>query len=192
PAQLSASLALTLWLMSTYHVQLRNVIGHNESLTSPYHRERYRAWRCQTHGDWRHADMQIYRADLARLARRYGVPLGPPAKPVPPCSSAFWNSSEKTRASAVARLPASDTGSIADSTRLPAASPWTSIARSRSSSSPRSTSSSRRSVSTSCTAAIARMRLTESWSALRGSTPSASRAWSRSSDATVCRLFLTR
>jgi N-acetylmuramoyl-L-alanine amidase len=82
PAQRTASLSLTLWLMSRYGVQLRNVIGHNESLTSPYHRERYPAWRCQTHGDWRHADMQIYRADLRRLARRYGVPLGPAARPV--------------------------------------------------------------------------------------------------------------
>jgi N-acetylmuramoyl-L-alanine amidase len=83
-AQLNASLALTLWLMSTFQIQLRNVIGHNESLTSPYHRERNPAWRCQTHGDWRHADMQIYRAKLAGRARRYGVPLGPPARPVSP------------------------------------------------------------------------------------------------------------
>jgi N-acetylmuramoyl-L-alanine amidase len=81
-AQLSASLSLTLWLMSSRHIELRNVIGHNESLTSPYHREKYRAWRCQTHGDWRRADMQIYRTALARLARRYRVPLGPPARPV--------------------------------------------------------------------------------------------------------------
>jgi hypothetical protein len=83
-AQLNASLTLTLWLMSTYHIQLRNVIGHNESLTSPYHRERYPAWRCQTHGDWLHADMQIYRAKLARRARRSGVPLGPSARPLSP------------------------------------------------------------------------------------------------------------
>jgi N-acetylmuramoyl-L-alanine amidase len=85
-AQLSASRALTLWLMSTYDIELRNVIGHAESLTSPYHHERYRSWRCQTHGDWQHADMQVYRGGLAKLARRYGVPLGPPARPVtPPC-----------------------------------------------------------------------------------------------------------
>jgi N-acetylmuramoyl-L-alanine amidase len=83
-AQLSASVSLTLWLMSTYGIQLRNVIGHNESLTSPYHRENYRPWRCQTHGDWRRADMQIYRAALARRARRFGVPLAPSARPVTP------------------------------------------------------------------------------------------------------------
>jgi len=80
--QLDASLRLTLWLMSRYGIRLRNVIGHNESLTSPYHRERYPGWRCQTHGDWARADMQIYRAAVARRARRYGMPLGPPARPV--------------------------------------------------------------------------------------------------------------
>jgi beta-N-acetylhexosaminidase len=83
-AQLSASLALTLWLMSRYGIHLRDVIGHAESLTSPYRRERYRAWRCQTHGDWRRADMQVYRRALAQRARRYGVQLGPPPKPVTP------------------------------------------------------------------------------------------------------------
>jgi N-acetylmuramoyl-L-alanine amidase len=81
-AQIAASLRLTLWLLDTYGIQLRNVIGHNESLTSPYHRENYRPWRCQTHGDWTRADMKIYRAALTRRARRLGVPLGPPARPV--------------------------------------------------------------------------------------------------------------
>jgi N-acetylmuramoyl-L-alanine amidase len=79
PAQFAASISLTLWLMSTYGIRLRNVIGHNESLTSPYHRERYGPWRCQTHGDWTRTDMRIYRRALARLARRYDVPLGSPA-----------------------------------------------------------------------------------------------------------------
>ena len=82
PRQLAASLRLTLWLMNTYGIQLRNVIGHNESLTSPYHHELVPSWRCQTHADWSHADMQLYRADLTRLARRDRVPLGPPAQPV--------------------------------------------------------------------------------------------------------------
>jgi N-acetylmuramoyl-L-alanine amidase len=75
--QLKASLALTLWLMNRYKIALGNVIGHSESLTSLYHRELYSAWRCQTHGDWTHADMQIYRAKLRRMARQYGVPIGP-------------------------------------------------------------------------------------------------------------------
>jgi N-acetylmuramoyl-L-alanine amidase len=80
-SQLQASLRLTVWLMHRYGIQLRNVIGHNESLTSPYHHERVAAWRCQTHGDWRHADMEIYRRRLAGLARRYRLPLGPAARP---------------------------------------------------------------------------------------------------------------
>jgi len=82
--QLRASLALTAWLMARYGIQLRNVIGHNESLTSPYHHELVAAWRCQTHGDWTNGDMKVYRRRLEALARRYGVPLGPPARPVDP------------------------------------------------------------------------------------------------------------
>lgn len=75
--ELSASLKLTLWLTQRFRIKLRNVIGHNESLTSPFHKERYRSWRCQTHDDWSYADMTIYRRKLRRLARRYGIKLGP-------------------------------------------------------------------------------------------------------------------
>ena len=49
---MAASLALTTWLMSRYHIKLGDVIGHNESLTSRFHKELYAGWRCQTHGDW--------------------------------------------------------------------------------------------------------------------------------------------
>ncbi len=59
--------------MSRYRISLPNVIGHAESLTSPYHHERYAPWRCQTHGDWQHADMVTYRARLASLARAQHV-----------------------------------------------------------------------------------------------------------------------
>jgi beta-N-acetylhexosaminidase len=82
--QLDASLRLTAWLMQRYRISLGNVIGHNESLTSPYHRELYAPWRCQTHADWRRADMDVYRAKLGALARRDRVPLGPPARRVAP------------------------------------------------------------------------------------------------------------
>jgi beta-N-acetylhexosaminidase len=81
PRQLQASLRLTLWLMHRYGISLPNVIGHNESLTSPYHRERYAPWRCQTHGDWRHADMVVYRRKLAALARSDGLWMGPTFRP---------------------------------------------------------------------------------------------------------------
>jgi beta-N-acetylhexosaminidase len=67
PAQMKASLALTRWLRCRYGIRLKDVIGHNESLSSPYHRELVPAFKHQTHSDWNHADMQRYRARLARL-----------------------------------------------------------------------------------------------------------------------------
>jgi beta-N-acetylhexosaminidase len=68
-AQIRASLALSAWLVGRFHIRIRNVIGHNESLSSPYHKELYKPWAHQTHADWRHADMQIYRAKLRALLR---------------------------------------------------------------------------------------------------------------------------
>ena len=47
---------------------MRDVIGHNESLSSRYHRERIAALRDQTHDDWKRADMEVYRAKLRKLA----------------------------------------------------------------------------------------------------------------------------
>jgi N-acetylmuramoyl-L-alanine amidase len=77
-AQMHASLALTVWLMWRYAIPLTDVIGHNESLSSPLHKELYAPWRCQTHADWRRADMNLYRARLVVLARSYGMSVGPP------------------------------------------------------------------------------------------------------------------
>jgi N-acetylmuramoyl-L-alanine amidase-like protein len=74
---MNASLQLTLWLMAKYGIQVRNVIGHSESLRSPYHKELYPSWRCLTHSDWSHRHMRIYRRRLKRLARANGVPVGP-------------------------------------------------------------------------------------------------------------------
>jgi beta-N-acetylhexosaminidase len=82
PKQLQASLRLTLWLAHRYGISLPNVIGHAESLTSRYHRERFAPWRCQTHGDWSHADMSTYRARLRALARREHVVLATAGGPV--------------------------------------------------------------------------------------------------------------
>jgi beta-N-acetylhexosaminidase len=65
PTQVSASLALTRWLRCRYAIPLKDVIGHNESLSSPYHHELVPAFRHQTHSDWNHADMERYRARLA-------------------------------------------------------------------------------------------------------------------------------
>ncbi len=65
--ELNASLALTRWLRCTYGIALKNVIGHNESLSSPYHRERVPAFAHQTHSDWNSADMHVYRRRLSQL-----------------------------------------------------------------------------------------------------------------------------
>ena len=62
--QMAASLRLVRWLRCRDRIQIRNVIGHNESLSSPYHREDVPALRSQTHSDFNHADMRIYRARL--------------------------------------------------------------------------------------------------------------------------------
>jgi beta-N-acetylhexosaminidase len=62
--QRRASLRLTRWLMARYGIARRNVIGHNESLSSPYHRERVERLRTQTHGDMTHATMRRYRGML--------------------------------------------------------------------------------------------------------------------------------
>jgi beta-N-acetylhexosaminidase len=84
PRQMASSLALTTWLMGRYHIKLGDVIGHNESLTSRFHHELYASWRCQTHGDWSASHMSTYRARLARVARRSGVPLGGAVRRVQP------------------------------------------------------------------------------------------------------------
>ncbi len=62
-----ASLRLTNWLRCRYDISLSNVIGHNENLRSPYHRERVGRLRTQTHSDWPTAKMRPYRAALRKL-----------------------------------------------------------------------------------------------------------------------------
>jgi hypothetical protein len=62
--QLRASLRLTRWLRCSRGIRIRNVIGHNESLRSPYHRERVRRLRTQTHGDMTRRSMRKYRRSL--------------------------------------------------------------------------------------------------------------------------------
>ncbi|HEX8856337.1 MAG TPA: peptidoglycan recognition family protein [Thermoleophilaceae bacterium] len=63
-AQLRSSLALTRWLQQHYGILTRNVIGHAESLSSPYHHEDVARLRNQTHGDMQHATMVKYRRKL--------------------------------------------------------------------------------------------------------------------------------
>jgi N-acetylmuramoyl-L-alanine amidase len=61
---MKASLGLVRWLRCRFHIQIADVIGHNESLSSPYHHENVQALRTQTHSDFNRADMQIYRSRL--------------------------------------------------------------------------------------------------------------------------------
>ena len=70
---LRASLRLTQWLRCRFGIPVRDVIGHAESLSSPYHRERVASLRHQTHGDWRHSSMRVYRKKLRRLGRCPGA-----------------------------------------------------------------------------------------------------------------------
>jgi len=67
--QLRASLRLTQWLRCKFGIPVGDVIGHAESLASPFHRELVPSLRHQTHGDWSHGSMRAYRAELARLGR---------------------------------------------------------------------------------------------------------------------------
>ncbi len=62
--QLRASIRLTRWLRCRYRIPIRDVIGHNESLRSRFHRELVPAMKTQTHGDFRHASMRRYRKAL--------------------------------------------------------------------------------------------------------------------------------
>ena len=68
--QLAASLKLTAWLRCRFGIPLADVIGHNENLSSPYHRERVASLRNQTHGDFVPSTMETYRDRLSRTTCR--------------------------------------------------------------------------------------------------------------------------
>jgi N-acetylmuramoyl-L-alanine amidase len=76
-SEIRAALRLTLWLMAREGIGVGNVIGHAETLESPYHHELYASWRCLTHADWRTPSMQRFRHRLRRLAGHAGVRAGP-------------------------------------------------------------------------------------------------------------------
>ncbi len=65
--QISASLHLVQWLRCRYGIAVKNVIGHNESLSSPFHHEDVASLRTQTHSDFNRHDMNTYRARLRAL-----------------------------------------------------------------------------------------------------------------------------
>ena len=69
PAQYAAVVRLTAWLRCRYAIAVRNVIGHNESLSSPYHHEKVAALRAS---DARRLDA---RRDDAGPRPRRALPL---------------------------------------------------------------------------------------------------------------------
>ena len=75
--QRQASQRLTLWLMARFNIPVKNVIGHGESLLSPYRYERYKSWKCNTHTDFSHRTMGRYRHLLRVHAQAHGVRVGP-------------------------------------------------------------------------------------------------------------------
>jgi N-acetyl-anhydromuramyl-L-alanine amidase AmpD len=64
-----ASLHLTQYLRCHFGIGVHDVIGHAESLSSPYHHELVPSLRTQTHGDWKHRSMKVYRQRLRHLGR---------------------------------------------------------------------------------------------------------------------------
>jgi N-acetylmuramoyl-L-alanine amidase len=65
--QRRASLWLTQYLRCRFGIGVGDVIGHNESLSSPYHHELVPSLRRQTHGDWKHRSMRVYRQRLRQM-----------------------------------------------------------------------------------------------------------------------------
>ena len=66
-AQYHAALELTRWLRCKFKLPVKDVIGHNESLSSPYYIEHVASWRGQTHQDFNSRDMNVVRAAVAKL-----------------------------------------------------------------------------------------------------------------------------
>ena len=65
--QIRASHRLTRYLQGRFKIKTGNVIGHAESLSSPYYRERVARIRGQTHGDFGRRTMRRYRRALRRM-----------------------------------------------------------------------------------------------------------------------------
>lgn len=67
PAQLNPSLQLAQWLRCRFGIPVEGVIGHNESLSSPYYKELDPRFKGQTHGDFDKASMDVYRRGIREL-----------------------------------------------------------------------------------------------------------------------------
>jgi N-acetylmuramoyl-L-alanine amidase len=65
--QLRGSLRLTQWLRCTHDLGIKRVIGHAESLSSPFYKELDPDFRGRTHGDFGKRSMRVYRRELREL-----------------------------------------------------------------------------------------------------------------------------
>jgi hypothetical protein len=65
--ELKGSLRLTHSLRCRLGIPVKGVIGHNESLDSPYYLELDPDFQGRTHGDFKRASMRVYRGKLAKL-----------------------------------------------------------------------------------------------------------------------------
>jgi N-acetylmuramoyl-L-alanine amidase len=65
--QLRASLRLSRWLRCRFGLGVKRVIGHAESLSSPFYKELVPRFRGRTHSDFKHRTMRKYRRKLRRL-----------------------------------------------------------------------------------------------------------------------------
>ena len=65
--QLRGSLRLTQWLRCLHDIPIKGVIGHAESLSSPYYKELDPDFRGRTHSDFKRRSMRIYRRGLREL-----------------------------------------------------------------------------------------------------------------------------
>lgn len=72
--QRQASFALTNFLRRRYKIKVSNIIGHAESLSSPFHRERIARLRKRTHGDFTRKYMVPYRRQIARMSHELLTP----------------------------------------------------------------------------------------------------------------------
>ena len=70
PAVRRASLRLVRWLRCRYDIERSDIIGHAESLDSPYHHEQVAAMAGQTHEDLQPATMRRYRGLVRSCPQR--------------------------------------------------------------------------------------------------------------------------
>lgn len=68
PAQVRSIVALSAWLRCREGIAMDDVIGHAESLSSPYHHENVARLATQTHGDWTHSEMPALRSRIKKIA----------------------------------------------------------------------------------------------------------------------------